>query len=78
MGSQNIVPVPLVALEKNGTQDIYISPNAVEVISALGTNYTSYYDAKGFNWKKYAAAKASAYNPVAFQGLVIIWLVHRY
>ncbi|CAE6411508.1 unnamed protein product [Rhizoctonia solani] len=54
---QNIVPAPLVALEKNGTQDIYIAPNAAEVISLLGTNYTSYFDAKGFNWKKYAGAK---------------------
>ncbi|GAB1527507.1 hypothetical protein RhiTH_010682 [Rhizoctonia solani] len=54
---QNILPAPLVALEKNGTQDIYIAPNTVEFISLIGTNYTSYYDAKGFNWKKYAGAK---------------------
>ncbi|CAE6473945.1 unnamed protein product [Rhizoctonia solani] len=54
---QNIVPAPLIALEKNGSQEIYIAPNAVEFLSLLGTNYTSYYDAKGFNWKKYAGAK---------------------
>ncbi|CAE6396376.1 unnamed protein product [Rhizoctonia solani] len=54
---QNIVPAPLISLEKNGSQDIYIAPNVVEFISLLGTNYTSYYDAKGFNWKKYAGSK---------------------
>ncbi|KAG8729792.1 hypothetical protein FRC11_007998, partial [Ceratobasidium sp. 423] len=54
---QNIAPAPLIALEKNGSQDIYIAPNAAEFISLLGANYTSYYDAKGFNWKKYAGAK---------------------
>ncbi|KAF8607363.1 hypothetical protein BDV93DRAFT_553079, partial [Ceratobasidium sp. AG-I] len=54
---QNILPAPVVALEKNGLQDIYIAPDAVEFISLLGSNYTSYYDQKGFNWKKYAGAK---------------------
>ncbi|KAF8750720.1 peptidase S41 family protein [Rhizoctonia solani] len=33
---QNILPAPLVALEKNGTQDIYIAPNTVEFISLIG------------------------------------------
>ncbi|QRV98977.1 peptidase family S41 protein [Ceratobasidium sp. AG-Ba] len=54
---QNILPAPVVALEKNGIQDIYIAPDTVEFISLLGANYTSYYDQKGFNWKKYAGAK---------------------
>ncbi|KAJ1304929.1 hypothetical protein OPQ81_006062 [Rhizoctonia solani] len=54
---QNIAPAPLIALENNGSQDIYIAPNAAQFISLLGTNYTSYYDAKGFDWKKYAGAK---------------------
>jgi hypothetical protein len=56
-------------LEKNGAQDIYVAPNAVEFISLLGANYTSYYDEKGFNWKKYAGAKVR-YGAV-FQGLNI-------
>ncbi|QRV98976.1 peptidase family S41 protein [Ceratobasidium sp. AG-Ba] len=54
---QNIAPTPLIALEKNGVQDIYVAPDAVEFIGLLGSNYTSYYDAKGFNYKKYAGAK---------------------
>ncbi|CEL54958.1 hypothetical protein RSOLAG1IB_07450 [Rhizoctonia solani AG-1 IB] len=54
---QNILPAPVVALEKNGLQDIYIAPDSVEFISLLGSNFTSYYDKKGFNWKKYAGAK---------------------
>ncbi|KAF8688631.1 peptidase S41 family protein, partial [Rhizoctonia solani] len=54
---QNILPAPVVALEKNGAQDIYIAPDTVEFISLLGSNFTSYYDQKGFNWKKYAGAK---------------------
>ncbi|KAF8684051.1 peptidase S41 family protein [Rhizoctonia solani] len=59
---QNILPAPLVALEKNGTQDIYIAPNTVEFISLIGTNYTSYYDAKGFNWKNYVNGIATTYS----------------
>ncbi|CAE6488096.1 unnamed protein product [Rhizoctonia solani] len=59
---QNILPAPLVALEKNGTQDIYIAPNTVEFISLIGTNYTSYYDAKGFNWKKSLPSKVSRHG----------------
>ncbi|KDN47593.1 hypothetical protein RSAG8_03383, partial [Rhizoctonia solani AG-8 WAC10335] len=54
---QNILPAPVVALEKNGAQGIYIAPDAVEFLSLLGSNFTSYYDRKGFNWKKYAGAK---------------------
>ncbi|CUA67231.1 hypothetical protein RSOLAG22IIIB_07285 [Rhizoctonia solani] len=54
---QNTLPAPVVALEKNGSQDIYIAPDAVEFLSLLGSNFTSYYDQKGFNWKKYAGAK---------------------
>ncbi|KAG9126864.1 hypothetical protein FRC07_001649 [Ceratobasidium sp. 392] len=54
---QNIAPAPLIALEKDGSQDIYIAPDAAEFINLLGTAYTSYYDAKGFNYKKYAGAK---------------------
>ncbi|CCO32378.1 hypothetical protein BN14_06438 [Rhizoctonia solani AG-1 IB] len=57
MAILNVAPAPLIALEKNGAQDIYVAPNAVEFISLLGANYTSYYDEKGFNWKKYAGAK---------------------
>jgi hypothetical protein len=56
---QNILPAPVVALEKNGVQDIYIAPDAVEFISLLGSNYTSYYDQQGFNWKKYAGDKVT-------------------
>ncbi|KAF8712147.1 peptidase S41 family protein, partial [Rhizoctonia solani] len=59
---QNILPAPLVTLEKNGTQDIYIAPNTVEFISLIGTNYTSYYDAKGFNWKNYVNGIATTYS----------------
>ncbi|KAH7339972.1 hypothetical protein B0J17DRAFT_716957 [Rhizoctonia solani] len=62
---QNIVPAPLIALDKNGSQDIYIAPNSVQFISLLGTNYTSYYDGKGFNWKKYAGAKVHTIDGVS-------------
>ncbi|KAG8712151.1 hypothetical protein FRC11_000919 [Ceratobasidium sp. 423] len=54
---QNILPAPVVALEKNGAQDIYITPDAVEFLSLIGPNLMSYYDQRGFNWKKYAGAK---------------------
>ncbi|ELU42825.1 peptidase family s41 domain-containing protein [Rhizoctonia solani AG-1 IA] len=71
---QNILPAPVVALEKNGAQDIYIAPDTVEFISLLGSNFTSYYDQKGFNWKKYAGAKVRI---IRFRSLLDLMTPHR-
>ena len=33
------------------------APDAVDFLNLLGTNFTSYYDSIGFNWKQYAGSK---------------------
>ncbi|KAF9261734.1 hypothetical protein L218DRAFT_980860 [Marasmius fiardii PR-910] len=54
---QNILPAPIVSLEVNGVQSIYVVPDAVEFISLLGPEYTGFFDSIGFNWKRLAGAK---------------------
>ncbi|TDL16110.1 hypothetical protein BD410DRAFT_844665 [Rickenella mellea] len=54
---QNLLPAPIVSLEVNGTQNVFIIPDLVEFISLVGTNYTSFFDKIGFDWKRLAGAK---------------------
>lgn len=54
---QNILPAPVISLEENGVQNLFIAPDSVEFISQLGKGYTSYFDSIGFNWKRLAGAK---------------------
>lgn len=54
---QNLLPAPVVSLDVNGTQNVYIVPDLVEYISLIGDGYTSYYDSLGFDWKRLAGAK---------------------
>ncbi|KAG8728328.1 hypothetical protein FRC12_021837 [Ceratobasidium sp. 428] len=62
---QNVAPAPLVALEKDGSQDIYIAPNAAELANSLGRAYTDYYTKElGFNYTKYAGAKVLKINGI--------------
>ncbi|KAL0065781.1 hypothetical protein AAF712_007269 [Marasmius tenuissimus] len=57
---QNILPTPIVSLEQNGEQAIYVAPDAVEFISLLGDEYTGYFESIGFNWARLAGAKVTA------------------
>ncbi|KAH9947801.1 hypothetical protein B0H21DRAFT_876506 [Amylocystis lapponica] len=56
---QNLLPAPVVTIEMDGTQNVYISPNAVSFISSVGSGYTSYLDSApvNFDWKPLAAAQ---------------------
>ncbi|KAF9557813.1 hypothetical protein CPC08DRAFT_639808 [Agrocybe pediades] len=54
---QNILPAPVVSLEENGVQNLFIAPDSVEFISQLGTNYTGFFDSIKFDWKRLAGAK---------------------
>ncbi|QRV84940.1 peptidase family S41 protein [Ceratobasidium sp. AG-Ba] len=67
---QSIAPTPLIALEKNGVQDIYVAPDAAEFIALLGSNYTSYYEAQGFDYKRYAGAKVLTIDGISAWGYV--------
>ncbi|KAH9834949.1 uncharacterized protein C8Q71DRAFT_767699 [Rhodofomes roseus] len=54
---QNLLPAPIISLEVDGIQDVYVVPDLVEFVSLLGTNYTSYYDSIGFDWARLAGAR---------------------
>ncbi|PPQ72200.1 hypothetical protein CVT26_006931 [Gymnopilus dilepis] len=54
---QNLLPAPVVSLEENGVQNVFIVPDAVQLISQLGSNYTGFFEKIGFNWQRLAGAK---------------------
>ncbi|KAI0922547.1 hypothetical protein AcV5_009489 [Taiwanofungus camphoratus] len=54
---QNILPAPVVTLEVNGNQSVYVAPDSVAFISLFGTNYTSYFDSLNFDWARLAGAR---------------------
>jgi hypothetical protein len=49
-------------MEINGMQNVYVAPDAVEFISQLGTEYTSFYDSINLDWKRLAGAKILKIN----------------
>ncbi|KAH9854585.1 hypothetical protein C2E23DRAFT_817092 [Lenzites betulinus] len=57
---QNILPAPIVTLEENGVQGVFVAPDSVEFISQLGTNFTSFFDSIHFNWQRLAGARVLA------------------
>jgi hypothetical protein len=54
---QNLLPAPVVTIEVDGIQGVYIAPDLVEFIPLLGSAYTSYFDSINFNWRRLAGAK---------------------
>ncbi|KAH0578442.1 hypothetical protein H2248_003590 [Termitomyces sp. 'cryptogamus'] len=59
---QNILPSPPITVEVDGVQGVYIAFDAVDFISLLGTDYTSFFDSIGFDWKRLAGAKVLQIN----------------
>ncbi|KAI0075954.1 hypothetical protein K474DRAFT_1317140 [Panus rudis PR-1116 ss-1] len=59
---QNILPAPIVNLEENGKQNVFIAPDSVEFINLLGANFTNHFEQIGFNWQRLAGAKVLAIN----------------
>lgn len=53
---QNLLPAPVVTIEMDGTEGIYIAPDLNEFIPLLGPEYTSYFDSINFNWRRLAGA----------------------
>ncbi|KIM41633.1 hypothetical protein M413DRAFT_411566 [Hebeloma cylindrosporum] len=54
---QNILPAPVVSLEENGVQNLFVAPDSVEFLSQLGAPFTNYFDSIKFDWKRLAGAK---------------------
>ena len=47
----------MVTLEQDGVQGVFVAPDSVDFINLLGTEYTSYFDSIGFDWKRLAGAR---------------------
>ncbi|KZV63396.1 hypothetical protein PENSPDRAFT_669711 [Peniophora sp. CONT] len=56
---QNLLPAPVVILEDNGVQGVFIIPDLVDFLPLVGDAYISFLEAKGFDWKRLAGAKVS-------------------
>ncbi|RDB23935.1 Peptidase S41 family protein ustP [Hypsizygus marmoreus] len=54
---QNVLPAPVITIEENSVQGVYIAFDSVEFLSQLGPEFTSYFDSIGFDWKRLAGAK---------------------
>ncbi|KAF5350678.1 hypothetical protein D9756_008734 [Leucocoprinus leucothites] len=54
---QNILPAPVVNIEVDGVQGVFVAPDSVEFLSQLGDEFTSFFDDLGFDWKRLAGAK---------------------
>lgn len=54
---QNILPAPIISIEVDGEQGIYVAPDSVEFISLLGDEYTDYFETINFDWKRLAGAR---------------------
>ncbi|KAF8525560.1 hypothetical protein BU17DRAFT_41653 [Hysterangium stoloniferum] len=59
---QNILPAPIVTLADDGVQNVYVSPDAVVLLEQLGPDFTSYFDALKFDWRRLAGAKVLEIN----------------
>ncbi|EJC99379.1 uncharacterized protein FOMMEDRAFT_94735 [Fomitiporia mediterranea MF3/22] len=54
---QNLLPAPVVILEEDGEQNVFVVPNSVELFGLLGTNFSDFYDSIDFDWQRLAGAK---------------------
>ncbi|KAF8500549.1 hypothetical protein BU17DRAFT_72118 [Hysterangium stoloniferum] len=46
-------------LAVDGVQNVYVSPDAAKLLEQIGTNFTSYFDALKFDWRRLAGVKHS-------------------
>ncbi|KAG6827294.1 hypothetical protein H0H92_012459 [Tricholoma furcatifolium] len=54
---QSILPTPLISIEVDGEQGVYVAFDARDVISQLPPAYESYFDGLGFDWKRLQGAR---------------------
>ncbi|KAJ7672598.1 hypothetical protein DFH06DRAFT_96835 [Mycena polygramma] len=67
---QNLLPAPIVALEVQGAEGIYIVPDLVDFVSLLGTDYT---DLITIDWQRLAGAKVisiEGQDPYSYADLI--------
>lgn len=57
---QNILPAPVVTLGETSlqsSQSVFVAPDSVELLTLLGSNFTSFFDSINFDWQRLAGAK---------------------
>ncbi|EPQ51893.1 hypothetical protein GLOTRDRAFT_47956 [Gloeophyllum trabeum ATCC 11539] len=54
---ENLLPAPIVTLQENGAEGVYIIPDLAQLIPLVGTEFTDYYASIGFNWERLAGAR---------------------
>ncbi|KAH8102238.1 hypothetical protein BXZ70DRAFT_62790 [Cristinia sonorae] len=59
---QNLLPAPVVALEENGVQNVFVIPDLLDFIPLVGTEFTDHFAQIGFNWQRLAGAKVLEIN----------------
>jgi hypothetical protein len=54
---QNILPTPIITIEKNGSEGVYIDFGTVDFFAQFGTEFSDYFVSLGFDWRRLAGAK---------------------
>ncbi|PSR81755.1 hypothetical protein PHLCEN_2v6264 [Hermanssonia centrifuga] len=54
---QNLLPAPVVTLEENGVQSVFVAPDSTDLIPLVGTEFTDFFESIGFDWQRLAGAR---------------------
>ncbi|KIY70218.1 hypothetical protein CYLTODRAFT_488261, partial [Cylindrobasidium torrendii FP15055 ss-10] len=54
---QNLLPAPIISLSVDGVEDVYVTPDLVELVALVGDDYKGYFDSIGFDYARLAGAK---------------------
>ncbi|KAI0314927.1 hypothetical protein OF83DRAFT_1062983 [Amylostereum chailletii] len=55
---QNVLPTPVVILNENGEEGVYVIPDSVDLFTnGFGEDFLTYYSNLNFDWKRLAGAK---------------------
>ncbi|TBU42204.1 hypothetical protein BD309DRAFT_201633 [Dichomitus squalens] len=57
---QNLLPAPVVTLEQNGVESVFVAPDLLEFIPLVGSGYTDLLASIGFDWQRLAGARVLA------------------
>ncbi|KAI0050268.1 hypothetical protein FA95DRAFT_1603627 [Auriscalpium vulgare] len=54
---ENLLPTPIVSLEVDGTESVYIAPDSVAFINLVPSGFASFYASINFDWQRLAGAR---------------------
>ena len=64
-----MIPAPVVTLEENGVEGVFVVPDLKEFIPLLGSNFTDFFESVKFDWQRLAGArvlKIEGQDPYAY------------